>query len=133
MSRGDAPPETGLELMKWLEFRSTSRTNSRTRSRKSRAASSGHVVQSLHCQAIRQSIELNPNEPAGRATKPGLSSWHRRPCVLVAGEVDAGVFTKFVEAVVGLDDADSARLGPHHDRLGVRATSAVADTAQQIA
>src|ERR1700752_4319707 len=39
----------------------------------------------------------------------GSASWHRGRCVVIAGEVDAGVLTEFVEAVVGLDHADGAR------------------------
>jgi len=62
----------------------------------------------------------------------GACSWHRRRCVLVAGEVDARELAKFVEAVVGLDDPDGARFGSHHNRLGVRSAAAEADTAEQI-
>jgi hypothetical protein len=54
------------------------------------------------------------------------------PVRWVAGEVDAGIFAEFVEAVVGLDDSNGARLRAHHDRLCVGTAAAVAHTAQQV-
>src|SRR3546814_10394730 len=37
--------------------------------------------------------------------------WHRRRCIGVAGEVDAGVFAEFVETVVGLDRSEERGVG----------------------
>src|SRR6478609_7494882 len=102
-------------------------TNSCTGSGKSRVTSQQEIVRLIHCQQVRHSIVLSPNGPAassrrgpvagssfpvvkatGRARCSGMASRHRGGRIVIAPEVDAGVFPEFVEAVVGLDDADGA-------------------------
>src|SRR4029077_9306616 len=144
---------SGSSIRAWKSsMLSNTTARPRCTSRSSRVTSQEEKVRLIHCLQIRHSDVLNPNGPAdsssaaqsgaglsrwlakaaGRARGCGVASWHRGRCVVVAGEVDAGVFAEFVEAVVGLDHADGAGLRPHHDRLGVGAPAAVADTTQQI-
>jgi hypothetical protein len=125
--KGHTHPQKLLDLMKLPNsfgsqghVLSTYRTNSCIESGKSRVTANSNGVRPIRCQQHQQSNVLNPNRPAdssrpGRARRSGMSSWHRGRRVVIAGEIDAGVFAEFVEAVIGLDDADGARLGSHHD------------------